>query len=142
MKKLLCILILFCCAGAVFAGDTYYVNVKSAKVRSCPKTSCSVLVKLDKGTAIDALEEVKGDPVSKSTVWYRIDVDGKEGYIHRSLVSAVAPKVSNATAVPSRSTGKVPKNCTEAKAMGLTAEQAAQYPGLDRDHDGVACYGD
>lgn len=35
-----------------------------------------------------------------------------------------------------------PANCTEAVAMGLTAEQAAQWPHLDRDGDGVACYGD
>lgn len=34
-----------------------------------------------------------------------------------------------------------PSNCTQARAMGLSASQAAAC-GLDRDGDGVACYGD
>lgn len=34
-----------------------------------------------------------------------------------------------------------PTNCTEAVAMNITAQQAAAC-GLDRDGDGVACYGD
>ncbi|MEL6309916.1 MAG: excalibur calcium-binding domain-containing protein, partial [Chloroflexota bacterium] len=35
-----------------------------------------------------------------------------------------------------------PANCTEARAMGLSAVEAAQWSHLDRDGDGVACYGD
>ncbi len=35
-----------------------------------------------------------------------------------------------------------PRNCTEARAMGLTAEEAGRWPHLDADDDGVACYGD
>lgn len=35
-----------------------------------------------------------------------------------------------------------PENCDEAVAMGLSAQQAAQWDHLDRDNDGVACYGD
>jgi len=34
-----------------------------------------------------------------------------------------------------------PSNCTQAREMGLSSEQAAQC-GLDRDGDGQACYGD
>lgn len=34
-----------------------------------------------------------------------------------------------------------PQNCDGARAMGLSAQQAASC-GLDRDGDGVACYGD
>lgn len=34
-----------------------------------------------------------------------------------------------------------PRNCTQAKAMGCSASEAAAC-GLDRDGDGVACYGD
>ena len=48
-----------------------------------------------------------------------------------------------ATARPAQSnTTRRPQNCTEARAMGLTAQQAAQWSHLDRDSDGVACYGD
>lgn len=35
-----------------------------------------------------------------------------------------------------------PRNCDGAVAMGLSPQQAATCPRLDRDHDGVACYGD
>jgi hypothetical protein len=35
-----------------------------------------------------------------------------------------------------------PDNCDEAVAWGYTAQQAAQWSHLDRDGDGVACYGD
>lgn len=35
-----------------------------------------------------------------------------------------------------------PGNCATAVAAGLTAEQASQWKHLDRDKDGVACYGD
>lgn len=52
----------------------------------------------------------------------------------------VLPVVVAPTPVPAN-TGR-PKNCAEAVAWGLTAEQAAQWPHLDRDKDGVACYGD
>lgn len=137
MKKLFLLAILMLVAGGVLADATYYVKATSAKVRSCPQTKCSVLVKLAKGTAITALEEVQGDKVSKSTVWYRISVNGQDGYIHASLVTSTAP----AATVTSRGSSRAPRNCKEAVAMGLTAQQAAQYPGLDRDHDGEACYG-
>jgi len=36
----------------------------------------------------------------------------------------------------------VPGNCTTAVAVRLSAEEAARHPDLDRDGDGVACYGD
>ncbi|MGB1285000.1 MAG: excalibur calcium-binding domain-containing protein [Aggregatilineales bacterium] len=35
-----------------------------------------------------------------------------------------------------------PGNCSTAVAMGISAQQAAQWSHLDRDNDGVACYGD
>lgn len=35
-----------------------------------------------------------------------------------------------------------PGNCATAVAMGLSAQEAAQWAHLDRDGDGVACYGD
>lgn len=35
-----------------------------------------------------------------------------------------------------------PANCDQAKEWGYTAEQAARWSHLDRDGDGVACYGD
>lgn len=151
MKKAILFVLSFVLASTVFASDTYFVSVTSAKVRSCPSTSCEVLAKLKKGTQIEALETVTGDTVSKLATWYRISINGADGYIHTSLVGSVNPNppvVANtssqaAPSVPARNnSGRVPKNCDEARAMGLTAQEAAQYPKLDRDKDGVACYGD
>lgn len=50
------------------------------------------------------------------------------------VVSTPVPVVQNSFVCPS--------NCAGAVAMGLSPEQAATCPGLDRDRDGVACYGD
>lgn len=38
-----------------------------------------------------ALETVEGAKVSGSTAWYRIDVNGKTGYVHSSLVTSTPP---------------------------------------------------
>lgn len=46
-----------------------------------------------------------------------------------------------ATAPPAETRIPRPRNCKTAVAMGLDAQTAAQF-GLDRDNDGVACYGD
>jgi hypothetical protein len=51
------------------------------------------------------------------------------------IVPTVGAQTISATALPR------PANCEEAVAWGYTAEQAAQWPHLDRDGDGVACYG-
>ena len=51
------------------------------------------------------------------------------------------PPPTTRPAQPQRSAVE-PGNCSTAVAMGLTAQQAAQWPHLDRDSDGVACYGD
>jgi hypothetical protein len=57
-----------------------------------------------------------------------------------SIPITVAPVVRSQ---PQAQPGFVcPRNCDGAVAMGLSAQQAASCPGLDRDKDGVACYGD
>jgi uncharacterized protein YraI len=48
---------------------------------------------------------------------------------------------SNYQGPPPSSSNQCARNCDEARAMGLSAQQAAAC-GLDRDRDGVACYGD
>lgn len=45
---------------------------------------------------------------------------------------------TSAPALPARR----PNNCADARAMGLNASQAGSWSHLDRDGDGVACYGD
>ena len=47
--------------------------------------------------------------------------------------------VPRATRVPGQS---CPRNCSTAVAAGMSAQEAGRCPKLDRDKDGVACYGD
>ena len=125
-------------------GTSYYVNVASAKLRESPSTKAKVLEKLKRDTQVIVTEVVEGTSVSGSTVWYKVSTGKSEGYIHSSLVTDVAPvkpvAVAPAAAAPAN-TGR-PRNCDEARAWGLTAQQAGQWSHLDRDGDGVACYGD
>ncbi|MGJ3240815.1 MAG: excalibur calcium-binding domain-containing protein [Anaerolineae bacterium] len=52
-----------------------------------------------------------------------------------------APAVNN-SGNSGNTSSRRPENCPDARAMGLSAREAAQWDHLDRDNDGVACYGD
>lgn len=143
-------------------GITYYVKVQTANVRSCAQTSCSVLTTLKNGSKITALETVQGASVSGSSRWYRISVNGEDGFIHSSLVTTKKPNaVVGATRTPRPSGGSAPPVSTSvpntsssgggvscpnmsATCSELTCDQAyaclnAGKSSLDRDHDGVPC---
>lgn len=53
-----------------------------------------------------------------------------------------APQPTVAFVPPPPQGQQRPRNCATAVAMGLSAVEAAQWNHLDRDNDGVACYGD
>lgn len=60
----------------------------------------------------------------------------------RATNTVIRPPVSSGgNAVNPPAAPSCPSNCTEARAQGVSAEDAAAC-GLDRDGDGVACYGD
>jgi hypothetical protein len=74
--------------------DTYYVTGSTANVRACATstTSCNVLTALSYGDDIEVIESVDGVSVAGSTRWYHILLsDGRDGYIHSSLVSRTRP---------------------------------------------------
>lgn len=56
-----------------------------------------------------------------------------------SYTAPIRTSAPIATRTPSR---EVPSSCAEARRMGLSARAAGRYSHLDRDGDGVACYGD
>lgn len=124
-----------------------YRTTGNANVRSCAGTTCNVITTLP----VNTLVEVTGDTVSGGATWYRVRLsDGRTGYMHSSTVRAgshefvAASSGSNPTQVPggSQPHGR-PRNCDEARAMGLPADVIARdYPDLDRDKDGYACYDD
>jgi hypothetical protein len=161
---LACLLVVVTLVTSVAAqtGDTYYIKVRSARVRAEATTTASVVANLRNKTAIVVLELVDGAKVSGSTVWYRIDVAGETGYIHSSLVTSTAPVVSGGgnsgggqtlqstppplveqVVAPPPPSGASCNGASVCGEMG-SCEQAyaclaAGDSGLDRDHDGVPC---
>lgn len=127
---------------------TYYATGQ-VNVRSCPSTSCGSVGTLAAGVGVSVNGEVEGDAVSAGNdTWYRVAYMGNVGYVYSSLMSEDAPGANNASQTSGGATGggsgqnnPRPGNCSTAVAMGLSAEQSAAA-GLDRDGDGVACYGD
>ena len=88
--------------GTTFSSDsTAYQNqpytTKRANVRSCARLNCSVVVVLQRGDWVTILEEVQGDSVSGSTKWYEITSNGKNGYVHSTLVSQGSQSTSQST---------------------------------------------
>jgi len=137
---------------------TYYAE-RQVNVRACPRTDCERLgqVAALTGLTVDAI--VNGEEVEpKNLIWYRVAYGGKQGFVYSGLMLAQLPKPPTTIPVqapiavqqppaqqvaPSGYTGPIPKNCAEARAMGIDQYTAAQInPKLDRDNDGKACYDD
>lgn len=76
-------LIFFCLTFLVcnFANaETYYVNTEVLNLRSCERTDCKILGKLNSGEALELIED-KGE-------WVKVKTDSSEGFvIKRSLTT-------------------------------------------------------
>lgn len=114
------------------------------RVRSCPSTDCDSLGTVGSGAEVRADGVTDGEDLNGNTSWYRILFNGQIGYIFSGLVSFTNTRSVQQPSQPLQPVQQAvvcPANCDEAVAMGLTAQEAAAC-GLDRDRDGVACYGD
>lgn len=135
--------------------ETWYSQ--GATFRSCPVLSaeCEMGRVLVSGQPVTVLGEVQGETWQGSRTWYYVEVEGLYGFVHGALITRTSERPTwtpPPTAIPivpdnSGSSGGgggfvCPRNCDEAVRMGLTAQQAGTCPRLDRDNDGVACYGD
>jgi hypothetical protein len=131
---------------------TIYTTTGGANLRSCPRTTCDAAGIVSSGSAIRVIGVINGESVSSgNAIWYVVDHGGETVYIYSNLARRGAPAPTQAPQVQSQPqqpvnpppAGQVrPGNCATAVAMGLTAQEAAQWSHLDRDRDGVACYGD
>lgn len=142
---------------------TYYATAR-ANVRPCPELSCAPLGQVNAGDKVTVTGATTGEAVAGNSQWFETSFGGRTAYIHSSVVTEDRPappapssegretstKTSDSGTSGKPNTGPVtgpttftcPRNCEQAIQMGLTAEQAGQCPNLDRDKDGVACYGD
>lgn len=128
--------------------STYYVT-RDSNVRSCPNTTCEKLGMISTGTNITVTGSTIGEEVSAGNgVWYEVQYGARLGYVYSPALTTKAPSapiriVPTQAPVASGYTGPIPKNCTEARNMGIDQYTAARInPNLDRDKDGKACYDD
>jgi hypothetical protein len=122
-----------------------------APLHACPERTCAPLHLLSPGAALAINGSLSGDMIQQgNNLWYRAEWSGQVVYVYSGYLTAVPPtpiqlvQPSQPEATPPvlpPAQNMCPRNCTEAVAWGYTAEQAAAC-GLDRDGDGVACYGD
>lgn len=126
---------------------TYYAQGRIF-LRSCPQTSCEEVATLTNGQAVTVDGAINGEAVNVgNAVWYRVRWQGGEAYAYSDILTPRPPAAPTSAPVqqqvsqPSGAASSCPANCDEARAQGMTAQQAAAC-GLDRDGDGVACYGD
>lgn len=70
--------------------ETYHTRERG-NVRACTSTTCSIVTTLTTGVTLQVMDQNMGERVSGSDLWYKIQVDGKEGYIHSSLVAQGTP---------------------------------------------------
>ena len=65
-------------------------ELRSAHVRDCPSTQCSVVGRLMNGALVQALETVQGEVVDGSSRWMRIDYQGRSrAFVHAPLLKAL-----------------------------------------------------
>ncbi len=119
-----------------------------ADLLSCPARVCERMARLDIGTPMIANGMIQGEAVDGvNALWYRLNYNGAAVYVYSQSVTLQPPTAIPLPGAGYESTQEVqmpavcPRNCREAVAWGLSARQAALC-GLDRDGDGVACYGD
>lgn len=153
MRKLLFVTVCLLLAGVLTLAaqsDSLTVTVNRANVRACPETSCRILTRLARGTTVTVLETVQGQRVNGSARWYKVSVDGQDGYLHSSLAGQAtptpAPRRSAAPPVstPAPVTGAYVCNCSKTCSQ-LTCDEAyfqLRQCGCrkrDGDGDGVPC---
>lgn len=80
MKKLF--FILFLVIPAFCFAESLKTN-SDANVRNSPSKEGAVITVLTKGT------QIEGEKASTNNDWYEITVDGKTGYVHKSLMDTV-----------------------------------------------------
>lgn len=134
----------------------YHVSgSNNVNARQSPSATATILFTIPPRVDVPVVGETTAEAVRGNTGWYVVNFNGQQAYVHSSLLAAgsVSAPAQQESAVQQPSNPQpqqqqsgpasftCPHNCAGAVAMGLSAEQAATCPGLDRDHDGVACYG-
>lgn len=150
MKKLAIALAFIFMTVVASAADTVYTTGRGVRIRSCAKTTCSIIVTLPSGSALTVLGTEQGTKVKGSTEWYNVSVDGHEGYVHSSLVSTTPPVVASNAGTGSTTattTSSTVSAAPVAQGNGATAlcndgtySYAAHHQGACSHHGGVSVF--
>lgn len=124
-------------------GQTYYATARSVRVRAEPNTRATILTNLKNNETVVVLEVVEGGRVNGVTTWYRVNVDGRDGYIHSSFLTDKPPATA-ASAAPV-TVGNFTCSCSRTCTQMTSCDEAyfqLQQCGCsmrDGDSDGVPC---
>lgn len=128
-----------------------------ANARACASTSCQIVAGVQAGEPFAVIGESTGDNVSGSTLWYAIDYNGQQAYIHSSLMSETAPRPASSSGSSTSGSSTQPQppappapagytcNCSKTCGEMSSCEEAyfqlntCGCRRLDRDSDGVPC---
>jgi hypothetical protein len=123
--------------------STQYYAQGTVNVRACARTDCAVIMQLGNGQSLTIIGMINGEAVETGNlIWYVADLGGAaRGYVYSGLMTLSPPPAATSAPSAGDDRGPRPGNCSTAVAMGLSAQEAAQWPHLDGDDDGVACYG-
>ncbi|MEP7291946.1 MAG: SH3 domain-containing protein [Chloroflexota bacterium] len=140
---------------------TVYAQARSS-VRECPRRDCALLGVLAVGAAVIVTGEQSGEIITAGNdAWYRVDYQGREGYVYSGLVanrpSAFTPQGFAPVSLPGQS-GANPSFVPSGAALTCDGRdnlscsnfaniaQAQMHLNtcgdedqLDTDHDGFAC---
>jgi hypothetical protein len=142
--------------------DTYYAVGSGANLRSNPNTEGSPVEQIAVGGQIVIVGEARGQVVEGSDLWYLVDYEGQQLYVHSSVVSASAPAAAPVVVQPANPPGGQPMNpvspapvspfgcngiddlnCSDFRAIGQNANAHLAACGdednLDGEDDGRAC---
>ncbi|MEM6280573.1 MAG: SH3 domain-containing protein [Chloroflexota bacterium] len=127
-----------------------FYTTGEANLRSCPAVSddCEAIITLAGNVPVIVVGEAKGGEWIDSDLWYKVQYDGDEGWIHNILLTTTRPSsnVSVPSSSSSSSSGSATSSCPSisANCSALTCSQAyaclaAGNRSLDRDSDGIPC---
>lgn len=80
--------------GARLASADFAVNMRTvnnnANARTCPDLSCDVVTVVRTGQSVQIVEQVTGEAVNGNATWWAVNVDGRELFVHESLLTQFA----------------------------------------------------
>lgn len=100
---------------------TLFVNATTVNVRKEANTSAEIITNIPLNTAVEVMAEANG--------WSEVKVNGKEGYISSSLLSATKKQeTSRGTSTPRKNTNTTTNTANTTKQTQKQSEPAAQAP--------------